>query len=567
MADHPDSANPNPFRPEDVKAADKLAPAVTSSQTSKKDEKTGEQTKKTAYFVNSGVQRAIDSLGSVSRGMQVRMTRSQPELDNQLALYAVILKTTDRLSFNRYNDFLKSVLSLTDPDPKAPQGPLSASTKTLRDSVNWNKGPVGLSNYSGTRAYSLVKDATELFVQSQCGVLPPSAGALKPDFTKMGDEVGDNLDREDQVSDANLAERWDSYLNSVEGGQKDTLPYLQLIAQKLGVSLNDDAQHDCLKCAGILAEKLKNPCLIELIWSYWMEQGMVVQSINALAMRFQNQRTADTDVLARFDLDPLRPINNLLWGYIQDEINRLTVVRRAYEYDHHYGLRLQGRAIPGTMRPADSRTRFLESFHNLLRECARYYRAITNTFVHPDTYAAVNALKELQLILTEGMHNQYGDLPSTARVEMLVQQGIMARPEMLQFVGGRTMVPYAEPWMMYVDAIRQMHGWGDVGVRHFVDLANYGEQILLAVRFGNWATSHDEPAAAVFMSTFREHVQAYIHAYRAVTGIDLGVMDDVRPVDNRALAAQPSDLIVRRNPKYAPATQNGRLPSPRLPVR
>jgi hypothetical protein len=276
----------------------------------------------------------------------------------------------------------------------------------------------------------------------------------------------------------------------------------------------------------------------------------MVQSINALAMRFQNQRTTERDILSRFDLDPLRPINNLLWGYIQDEINRLSVVRRAYEYDHHYGLKLEGKVVP-QLQTADSRTKFLEAFHNLLRECARYYRAITNTFVVPDTYPALNSVRELQLILTEGMHNQYGDLPSTARSEMLTQQWLMARPEMLQFIGGRTMVPYAEPWMMYVDSIRQMHGWGDTGIRHFRDLAIYGERILLAVRFGNWADNQDETAAALFMAAFREEVQAYIHAYRAVTGIDLGVMDDVRAIDPRLLTAQPSELINRRTPTGA----------------
>ena len=47
----------------------------------------------------------------------------------------------------------------------------------------------------------------------------------------------------------------------------------------------------------------------------------------------------------------LRPLNNLLWGYLQDEQHRLSLVRRAYEYDHHYGLALQGKAVPALDRP------------------------------------------------------------------------------------------------------------------------------------------------------------------------------------------------------------------------
>ncbi len=41
-------------------------------------------------------------------------------------------------------------------------------------------------------------------------------------------------------------------------------------------------------------------------------------------------------------LDALRPLSNLIWGYIQDtEANHLlTTRRRAFEYDHQYGLSL-----------------------------------------------------------------------------------------------------------------------------------------------------------------------------------------------------------------------------------
>lgn len=534
------------------------------------------------------------------RDVTVGMTRSRPPLENQLALYAVVKKATERLGFDNYSHFMNGVLTLASAaggKPVADETPLSDLLNKIKaadagDRKETLKLPTGLSTYSGTRSYNLMKDATEVFVQSQSGVWPRGGLAAyskayaeaskggrfdKDAFAKaVGTSLFDDDDAEDvqrrlerpgEISAGDLSIFWAKYLQKVEGDVPDTTPYLYLIAQKLGIGLNDESMKHCARCCNILSEKLINPCLIELIWSYWMEQGMVVQSINALAMRFQNVRTSDRDVLARFDLDPLRPINNLLWGYIQDEINRLTVVRRAYEYDHHYGLRLNGPAIPAQMRFADSRTKFLEGFHNLLRECARYYRAITNTFVVPDTYSALNSLKELQLILTEGMHNQYGDLPSTSRVEMLTQMSIMARPEMLQFVGGRTMVPYAEPWMMYVDSIRQMHGWGDTGIRHYRDLAIFGEKILLAVRFGDWADNQNETAAALFMSLFREEVQAYIHAYRAVTGIDLGVMDDVRPVDSRLLAAQPADLIARRTAAAAAPSSNGRYHPPRMPAR
>ena len=46
-------------------------------------------------------------------------------------------------------------------------------------------------------------------------------------------------------------------------------------------------------------------CLIELIWSYWHEEGMLAQSVNAISRRFQNSaRRAPRDPLAHFETGP-----------------------------------------------------------------------------------------------------------------------------------------------------------------------------------------------------------------------------------------------------------------------
>ena len=114
--------------------------------------------------------------------------------------------------------------------------------------------------------------------------------------------------------------------------------------------------------------------MIELIWSYWHEQGMLVQAMNAIAMRFQNKRSPElADALLHLALDPLRPLSNLIWGWVQDEGNRLTVSRRAYEYDQEYGLTLTGKAVPD-VKSIDRRSRFIECFHNLLRECTAFFK-------------------------------------------------------------------------------------------------------------------------------------------------------------------------------------------------
>jgi hypothetical protein len=215
----------------------------------------------------------------------------------------------------------------------------------------------------------------------------------------------------------------------------------------------------------VLVNKLRCPPLLELIWSYWMEQGMLVQGLNALTLRFQNRRPIGRDPLARCDISPLRPMNNIFWGYVQREYDRLTVVRRAYEYDHHYGLRLDGNAVP-RLKPADSRSQFIEAFHRLLADANRYYRTSMDTTMNADGFPMLNSLRELHLVLAEGAHNQFGDLPTTARTEMLLQQWILARPEVRDFLGGRPGVPYPERWMPHLESMRQMMGWNDTTIRH-----------------------------------------------------------------------------------------------------
>jgi hypothetical protein len=265
---------------------------------------------------------------------------------------------------------------------------------------------------------------------------------------------------------------------------------------------------------------------------------MLAQTLNAISVRFQNRRGgARLDPRANVEIDPLRPLNNLLWGYIQDEQHRLTVLRRAYEYDHEYGIRLHGRAVP-EMRTADSRSQFLRAFHNLLHKCVIFFQQDDDTTVISDGFPVLNALKEVHLILSQGAHNQFGDLPFTARVEMLMQQWLLARPEFREFLPTRIMVAYPEPWMDRVDAMKKLQGWSDVNVLHFRDLGVFGEKLLLSIRFGNWVDAQVHDQAKNWARLWRTEISGYIHAYRAVTGVDISV----EPVN----VTQPSVLLRER---------------------
>lgn len=243
----------------------------------------------------------------------------------------------------------------------------------------------------------------------------------------------------------------------------------------------------------------------------------------------------------------------------------MSVQRRAYEYDHHYGFALIGKSIRD-FRPADSRSKFLEAFHNVLYRTALFYKDDDDTTIIADAFALLNALREVHLILAEGAHNQFGDLPWTARREMLIMQWLLARPEIKEFLRGRYMVPYQEPWMGAVDAMKRLQGWSDVTVTHFHELAVYGEQILLSIRYGDWIDINDQQQARNWVRYWRPEIQRYIHAYLATTGVDLSAeMTDTRQAADRFL--QPSvhlqkRLVAQRGRHALPsAAATARVPS------
>jgi hypothetical protein len=274
--------------------------------------------------------------------------------------------------------------------------------------------------------------------------------------------------------------------------------------------------------------------------------------MNAITRRFQNVRSPahgnGLDPLANMEVDMLRPLNNLLWGYVQDEQHRLSVVRRNYEYDHHYGIHLDGKAVRD-FRPADSRSKFVEAFHNLLRQLMPFYRQDDDTTVKADAFPILNALKEVHLILSQGAHNQFGDLPSTARIEMLMQQWMLARPEFREFLPTRLMVAHPEPWMDRVDAMKKVQGWSDTSIAHFRDLAMFGEQLLLSIRYTHWSDVYDPTEAFAWARFWRPQAQGYMHAYRAVTGVDL-----TSETANPKLEASMPSVLLRQRLEAMPRT-------------
>lgn len=259
------------------------------------------------------------------------------------------------IDFNRYRGFIDKVMCAQGvDDPQAAKAREDSKTRSLP--------------FSRAASYSMLKFATEFYIMQEAGLVPPadlndlldistdgSARIVSPGinarrlrgFNDEGRRTGRS-----NVSGINIAKLRDEYLEQLEGEGGRALPYFNIIRQKLSelplkniTELNGSAYDACY---GILQSKLLNPPLLELIWSYWHEEGGLVQTLNALSLRFQNvRRGVDRDPLANLAIDPLRPLGNLLWGYIEDERNRLTINRRNLEYQYEYGISLaKGLGVP-----------------------------------------------------------------------------------------------------------------------------------------------------------------------------------------------------------------------------
>jgi hypothetical protein len=493
----------------------------------------------------------IHVVSSPETPFKVQLQRTFVGPTDDRALWTAIRNRTSAIGFERYKKYIDCIFCYPPMDINVLAGDRCLDKTNPKD-----KDPTDRRQLSiyGPYAYSVLKLATQVFLTLESGVVLRKGDVGLP---KIFDIEKERIRLNDFTLSFNkLKTELQAYISP-----GDHLPYLDRIVTNL-ITLDPQNVHEVLPyCLGVLQHRLTSPSLIELVWSYWLEEGMLVQTMNAIARRFQNRRGSSYDPLTELEFDPLRPLNNLIWGFIQDEHNRLTVSRRAHEYVHHYGLSLVGKAVPD-LNPADTRSKFIEAFHNLLSAAARFFREDSDTTVIADGFPLLNALKDVHLILAEGAHNQFGDLTWTARAEMLSMQWMLARPEMKEFLRGRYMVPYQEDWMGAVDSMKKLQGWTDTTITHFYELAVTGERILLSIRYGDWSDIENiENQAITWARSSKPEIQRYIYAYQTVTGVDLSSeIVDTRDAAMRYL--QPSTHLERRLAERASAV---RLRSPAPP--
>ncbi|MEA2345010.1 MAG: hypothetical protein QOF63_3179 [Thermoanaerobaculia bacterium] len=454
---------------------------------------------------------------TVPDAVDVKLTGAAIGSTPDQALWVAIRSSARSLAFQPYKDYIDTVLCA--PSKNNPLVPPPAARHTSE--------PPHVA--FGIDAYQLLRAATEAYVLLHCG----TAGVTIPTDYKQLDENSRFGGKAPNAKD--IGDQLTNYLGN------GVLPYIDHITSAFEKS---PTYLPFCNETGIAA-KVLSPLFLELLWSYWEEEGMLVQSMNALAMRFQNKRgPGERDPLANFATSPLRPLANFLWGYVEDDDHRLTIARREYEYQFEYGLPLA--RTGAKLRPAESRSKFLAAFHALLHAASVFYDRAANLTVRADGFPLLNALREVHLLLAEGAHNQYRDLPWTARMEMLMMQWILSRQEVREFLGARASVPYKEPWMPVVDSVKRLMAWSDTSVTYFHDLATDGEMILLSARFGDWSVINDDEQARAWAQYWRPEIQRYIHAYQTVTGIDLSAVSQDRQVGVQINATPPSVLLQER---------------------
>ena len=418
------------------------------------------------------------------------------------ALWAAVRNRTRAIGFNAYSKFINRVFR--EHQDGANSGPLEekGDTRSIPGKDELYR-PI-----QGIGAYELLNTATQVFLLLKGGAFVQQTDG------ETGEPLhGSSVETRRPGKSIPIVEIQNIL---VEHLGRHELSSIQIVLRN---AFKKSSSKIRISSTGFLNAPAGCPPLIELIWSYWHEEAMLVRTMDAISLSVQN-RLQSADPLAHLETAPLFPLNNLLWGYIQAEPQRLSVPRRSYEYNHHYGLTLAGKAIPDPAA-ADTRSRFVEAYHQLLYLCTVFFKQGNDTAVSDNGLPVLKALKEVHLVLAEGAHNQFGDLSWTARAEMLMEQWMLSQPEIRQFLQSRPMVPYRESWMAQVDTMKRLQGWAEAPVPHFNKLAIAGEQILLTIRHGNWADIQNTAQAANWARYWRPQIQSYIHSYSAVTGVDL----------------------------------------------
>src|SRR5688572_19342601 len=226
------------------------------------------------------------------------------------ALWGAIRNRTAAIRGDRYSDFVTNVLC-----GEKPAGTAVCLEKDDRYQIDdvFKKDPnsielsieakrrelLGSTSGYGVDAYNLLKYATQAFLLLEAGVVITNPRLSTDPTEELNDPVPGEASRLNENGDLSFAEL-ETRLGTFLGNAP--LPYIKRIVAALGAEPEVGSPF----CQNLLTSRFTCPSMLELIWSYWHEEGMLVQTMNAICMRFQNRRgPAQRDPLANLEIDAL----------------------------------------------------------------------------------------------------------------------------------------------------------------------------------------------------------------------------------------------------------------------
>ncbi len=302
---------------------------------------------------------------------------------------------------------------------------------------------------------------------------------------------------------------------------------------------------------------------------------MLVQTANAIALRFQNIARNGTRSARRVRARRAAAAERLHLGLHPGRAEpAVGPAPRSTSTTTSTAWTWSGRA--SRVRPADSRSKFLQAFHDLLRLTDQFYREASDT--HGDA-RSVPAPDRAQGPPHDSRGGCAQSVPRSAvdRAQRDARSAVAARAIRDARLPAR---PAGDAVPRSLDGRRRRHEASAGLDRHERPAlqrsrASSASASCLSIRHVRWDAITDPVAAQDWALSWRPEVQGYIHAYRMATGVTLS--DDVVEVNRPGSPryAQPSVLLYsrlmdqRRSPGL-PAGPTGRLAIPqrsRIPER
>ena len=225
-----------------------------------------------------------------------------PQPTDDQALWAAIRNRTQAIGFDRYATFINNIFcNGSNQMPKQeevgnyydyrvqepnPQGGISEQQQrniNLLKKVNMEKAALSIN---AADSYSVLRLATQVFLLLESGVHLNLKDKNGLDYLFKEDQERIRLD-DPGAAFTTVSTKLEQYLDGTQG----KLPYLYRILEALLGPYNNDIWAEKLAyCNRILQYRFSCPSMLELIWSYWHEEAMLVQSMNAMTLRFPAPR-------------------------------------------------------------------------------------------------------------------------------------------------------------------------------------------------------------------------------------------------------------------------------------